>query len=245
MIRSTDIRAALRSRQRGFLLNPFRFGGGGGGGSDPDRASRLLVMHLNGNATDSGPLGMSSTVAGEATSNLQWRTADPKFGSGYAYVSEGGNITISNAQGASALNVGTGVFTVSMWVRPAGAGNEKTIIAKGVNDGNGFLIMLGTGGCIFRSNGTSDLSYSGSISSSVWTYAKFVRHSGGRKIFLNGTEVASDSTAPNITTTAGLEIGNCPSFGASFRYGGEFDELIISALADTSTAVPTSQLADA
>lgn len=26
--RSTDIRAALRSRQRGFLLNPFRFGGG-------------------------------------------------------------------------------------------------------------------------------------------------------------------------------------------------------------------------
>lgn len=30
--RSTDIRAALRSRQRGFLLNPFRFGGGGGGG---------------------------------------------------------------------------------------------------------------------------------------------------------------------------------------------------------------------
>lgn len=31
---STNIRGALRSRQRGFLLNPFRFlGGGGGGGS--------------------------------------------------------------------------------------------------------------------------------------------------------------------------------------------------------------------
>ncbi len=30
--RSTDIRAALRRRQGGFLLNPFRFGGGGGGG---------------------------------------------------------------------------------------------------------------------------------------------------------------------------------------------------------------------
>lgn len=32
--RSTDVRAALRSRQRGFLLNPFRFGAGGGGGGD-------------------------------------------------------------------------------------------------------------------------------------------------------------------------------------------------------------------
>lgn len=32
IVRSTDIGRALRSRQRGFLLNPFRFGGGGGGG---------------------------------------------------------------------------------------------------------------------------------------------------------------------------------------------------------------------
>lgn len=30
ILRSTDIRSALRSRQRGFLLNPYRFGGGGG-----------------------------------------------------------------------------------------------------------------------------------------------------------------------------------------------------------------------
>lgn len=32
--RSTDVRSALRSRQRGLLLNPFRFGGGGGGPLD-------------------------------------------------------------------------------------------------------------------------------------------------------------------------------------------------------------------
>lgn len=30
-MRSTDIGAALRSRQRGFMLNPFRFAAGGGG----------------------------------------------------------------------------------------------------------------------------------------------------------------------------------------------------------------------
>ena len=31
--RSVDIKSALRSRQRGFLLNPFRFGAGGGTGT--------------------------------------------------------------------------------------------------------------------------------------------------------------------------------------------------------------------
>lgn len=42
--RSTDICAALKSRQRGFLLNPFRFGGGGGGGGGPTVES---VAHRN------------------------------------------------------------------------------------------------------------------------------------------------------------------------------------------------------
>lgn len=43
--RSTDSTAAPRSRQRGFLLNPFRFGGGGGGGGAPfDYASFLTPL---------------------------------------------------------------------------------------------------------------------------------------------------------------------------------------------------------
>lgn len=39
--RSTDIRGALRSRQRGFLLNPFRFGGGGSLAYSPWNAGSL------------------------------------------------------------------------------------------------------------------------------------------------------------------------------------------------------------
>lgn len=35
ILRSTDIGRALRSRQRGFLLNPFRFAAAGGGGVTP------------------------------------------------------------------------------------------------------------------------------------------------------------------------------------------------------------------
>lgn len=33
VFQSTDISSAIRAKQRGLLLNPFRFGGGGGGGS--------------------------------------------------------------------------------------------------------------------------------------------------------------------------------------------------------------------
>ena len=41
ILRSTNIRAALRSRQRGFLLNPYRFGTGGG--STPNIRSETLI----------------------------------------------------------------------------------------------------------------------------------------------------------------------------------------------------------
>ena len=47
ILRSTNVRAALRRRQRGFLLNPYRFGGPSG---DPHWAH--VVMLLRGEGTD-------------------------------------------------------------------------------------------------------------------------------------------------------------------------------------------------
>jgi hypothetical protein len=50
---STDVRGALlqRQRQRGFLLNPFRFGGGGGGGGAPANVQERFFTSTNGNGT--------------------------------------------------------------------------------------------------------------------------------------------------------------------------------------------------
>lgn len=81
--RSTNIQAALRSRQRGFLLNPFRFGGGGGGGGDPHFANVSLLMHMDGSDggttfVDSGPLGLTPITVTSATT----RPGSAVYGSG-------------------------------------------------------------------------------------------------------------------------------------------------------------------
>lgn len=54
----TDIAGAIRSRQRGFLLNPFRFGGGGGGGG----AAQVTFF-----STDLATLGLSTTAQSQST----------------------------------------------------------------------------------------------------------------------------------------------------------------------------------
>lgn len=50
IVRSTDVRGALRARQRGFLLNPFRFGGGAA--TDPHFASVVLLCNYDTDLTD-------------------------------------------------------------------------------------------------------------------------------------------------------------------------------------------------
>jgi hypothetical protein len=250
--RSTDIRSALRDRaqgrrlQRGFFGLPGGLGavkpagGGGGGGSDPDRASRLLILHAN-----DGAFPDTSTYARTVTTNGTISTSgtDPKFGAANAVSDAADECVYINDN--TDMAVGTGPLTIAGWFKPTASGSEKFAICKGVNEGGGWLIGIGTGGVTFRSAGTSDLIYSGSLSSSAWAYIKCVFTSGGlKKIFVDGTEVSSASVAHNITTVTRLEVGACVSIGSAFQYRGEWDEIVISALEDLSTSVPTTELPD-
>lgn len=66
ILRNTDIRAALKSRQRGFLLNPFRFGGGGGGGG-----LQYVGGVGGGGTTNPYTLSLSGTLTGGLSSSPQ------------------------------------------------------------------------------------------------------------------------------------------------------------------------------
>jgi hypothetical protein len=87
ILRSTDVRGALKSRQRGFLLDPYRFGGVGGGGvldgyttdlwSATSYSSKMvsayagdarLTRRSSDSATHTVPFsGVAAALAGEAT----------------------------------------------------------------------------------------------------------------------------------------------------------------------------------
>ena len=117
--RSTDIKAALRSRQRGFLLNPFRFGGGGGGGGvDPHFANVSLLMHMDGTDggttfVDSGPLGLTPITVTSATT----RPGSAVYGSGGMLLpgTSSNGVTFTHA---TAFQFATSeAFTIEMMVR--------------------------------------------------------------------------------------------------------------------------------
>lgn len=80
--RDTRISAALKARQRGFLLNPFRFGGGGGGPpsgstttwSPTDKTTNWTTSGGDLIATGNGSGSAESirATAGSAASKIYW-----------------------------------------------------------------------------------------------------------------------------------------------------------------------------
>lgn len=72
--RSTNVRRALRQRQRGFIINPFRFGGGGGGGGgvtawDPANTAASITLS-GGNRTATGNAnsgGIAKSLSSKST----------------------------------------------------------------------------------------------------------------------------------------------------------------------------------
>lgn len=113
--RSTDIKAALRSRQRGFLLNPFRFGAGGGGGEDPHWSNVTALLHGDGE-NDSTTIADSSSIGAALTAhgNAKISTARKKFGSSSIFFD--GGTSFLTAPSSAGYFFGANDFTMEWWV---------------------------------------------------------------------------------------------------------------------------------
>lgn len=140
--RSTDVRRALRARQRGFLLNPFRFdSGGSGGGGDPHFANVVLLLHGQGadgstTITDSSSYGKTVTANGTAAID----TGQFLFGSSSLYSGAAGYFTASLGTDGSMA----GDFTIEFFMR-----------------GGGDVLFMSAGGSYLYNNNYQD--YGGSV----------------------------------------------------------------------------------
>jgi hypothetical protein len=215
---------------------------------DPNRANRLLVLHCNGSNggttfTDSSTYARTMTVTG----TLITSTSSPKFGSACALVQASGDFVRSSAITA----LGFGAITMAAWVKATHGDEYGSFFSTGpFNGGNGIQIFIGATGVVFRSDGTSDLSATGlSLNDGNWHYVKCYIAAGiaavprAKVIMVDGSTVASGTTLSNLESD-NLDIGSIADSGGSFRFSGSFDEVVISDYADTSTTVPTTELAD-
>lgn len=120
---STDIKSALRHRQQGFLINPFRFSSGAPSNTyatwNPSDKNANIILS-NGNlraATDSGTNGLVRSTIGKSSGKWYWE---------YTTESVAGMIGIANASATlagypGADSNGRGYFhTGNIYVNSAG-----------------------------------------------------------------------------------------------------------------------------
>lgn len=164
--RSTSIRGALRKRQRGFLLNPYRFGVAG---ADPHWAN--VVILLRGEGTDGSGIVYDEVSATnlKSTNNPTVSTAQYKFGAASLYAPGGGAFTALGTY-KSAYDIGSGDFTVECWARSANVSSIRYIFMQphsgGYSSGGWSLAQNASGIPYFiYADGSAEYYVGGSASS--------------------------------------------------------------------------------
>lgn len=116
------------SRQRGFLLNPYRFGGAEPS-ADPNYANVSLLLHCDGvdastSFPDSGPAGRTVTAAGGAVVSA----AQARFGGASGFFPGAGSVL--QVPSASAFDLGS-TYTVEFFIRPTSLSVNFGVLHRG------------------------------------------------------------------------------------------------------------------
>ena len=217
---------------------------------DPNFSSVALLMHMEGSGatfTDSSSAGRSITAFGSATQS----TAQSRFGS-KSWLSVGSSGSYLSFGSGSTLTMGTGDFTIEMWLRLnsyAAAGLwESTPIGGSGARFNGFIWYLVSGGAVYVfHNGSNIMSTSSAIIPlSQWSHVALSRASGTTRMYVDGSQVASTTSSYNDTAAGGTIGAFCD--GSSNNIDGYIDEVRVTrGLARYSAStltVPTAAFLD-
>lgn len=227
-----------KSRQRGLLLNPFRFGAGGGGGpTDPNFANVGLLLHMDGaDASTTFTDSSASAKTGTALGNAQIDTAVSKFG-GASGLFDGTGDAVSFADSAD-WNFGSGNFTIELFARPSALGVNQYLVSQigpFTNSLLGFAIAINDTNKIvgFIGDGTSSLkgfvAGTTSISTGSFRHIAYVRNGDVFTIWLDGNSEGSTTSAfTQFNSSSPLHIGRAGDSPNESFYSGWIDEVRIT-----------------
>jgi len=197
---------------------------------DPYWNDVSLLLHMDGSNgsttfTDSSSNALTVTASGDA----QISTAQSKFGGAAGYFDGTGDyVTVTHS---SVLDLGSGDFTVEMWIYPADL-NYRFMLGATVNSSGYLMLAINpiTSGQIWMggSGTTWPLQFSGhSLSTNTWAHLAITRSGSTNRLFIDGTQVGSsitDSTSWSADS-AGMLVG-FQSGGSSWN--GYIDDLRIT-----------------
>ena len=212
--RSTDIKGALRSRQRGFLLNPFRFGSS----SPPLPGSVVYLNHFDGtdgSTSLSDVTGKSYTLTG---TGISLKTDQKKFGtaslSGFAS---------GNSLYVSGMTFGlTEDFTIVAWARWDGSSSNNAVFT--IQSAGTEILVSGGEICLWTS------SYGwvrcDPMPMNEWALVAFERKDLQNTLTLNGV-VQTSFTGQYINYSGEMNIGCYNNSTGSESFDGYIDEVLI------------------
>lgn len=220
ILRDTNIQAALRARsaarakQRGFFLNPYRFGAGGGGG-DPSWANVSALLHMDG--TDGGTSFPDETgKTWTRTGNVTTQSAVTKFGQSAYFDGLGGNLA---GPSSADFTFGTGDFTIECWSYCTNASSNRGIFAFNSN----MVLYYASSGVTFFFDGSTNLVSAGPNRIGTVNHYALVRASGVVSVWADGIRPGSSSAfTANITSTNMVIGNNTSATGAHLGYIDEF-----------------------
>jgi len=193
-----------------IVINPYQYAAPSG---DPYFSNVSILLHgdgTNGSTTftDSSSNNHTLTVNGDT----QISTAQSKFGGSSMYFDGTGDfLTVSD----SSLALGTGEYTIELWVYILSAAALEAIASCGTSAGGSWQLRFGNNGIIDFRVGTNT-KLSATISFNTWHHLAVTRDSSNTgRMFLNGT-IEDSSTFTNDHSQDALKIGVNRSVGNYF-----------------------------
>jgi hypothetical protein len=218
-----------------------------------------LLLHMNGSGStfiDDGPFSKQVTAFGGATQS----SAQSRFGGSSLQNSASRYLSIN---GGSEFNFGTGDFCVELWVFPTEAPGGNAVISNSYTDDNivGFAIGFSTPNTMGESTGSSlffgwynngwvGISTSSTLNINDWNHIAVSRTSNTTRLYLNGTQVGSSLSTPQLPDMTTLFIGRRWDLSGSTPYfAGYIDEVRITKgynrnYTGSTITIPTSPFPD-
>jgi hypothetical protein len=212
-----------------------------GAGGDPDFANVSLLLHMNGsNSSTTFTDSSSNAITVTGYGNAQISTAQSKFGGASAYF-DGNNDYLLTASSLAPLQMGTGDFTVEMFIRPTSSvASYKALLALTDESIDNFYILSGQ--LVWYNSGTA----AGTIAVDTWYHVAASRQGTSLRVFIDGVLINTSTNSNNITLGR-VAVGGPGALNGDW-FQGWIDELRITkgvARYTANFAPPTAPFPDA